>query len=103
MTAAPAGLAALLAALAAIGPFSIDTYLPAFPAMGAELGATQIEIQQTLTAYMVTFAAMALWHGALSDAFGRRRVIIIATSLFGAASLLCAVATSIEGLWIGRA
>lgn len=103
MTLSPAGLATLLAALAAIGPFSIDTYLPAFPAMGAELGATQIEVQQTLTAYMLTFALMALWHGALSDAFGRRRVIIVATSLFGAASLLCAFATSIEGLWVGRA
>lgn len=103
MTLSPARLAALLAALAAIGPFSIDTYLPAFPAMGVALGATQIEVQQTLTAYMVTFAMMALWHGALSDAFGRRRVIIVSTSLFGAASLLCALATSIEWLWIGRA
>lgn len=103
MTLSPAGLAALLAALAAIGPFSIDTYLPAFPEMGAALGATQLEVQQTLTAYMVTFALMALWHGALSDAFGRRRVIIVSTSLFGAASLMCALATSIEGLWLGRA
>lgn len=103
MTKAPAGLAALLAALAAIGPFSIDTYLPAFPEIGAALGATQIEVQQTLTAYMTTFAVMALWHGALSDAFGRRRVIIVTISLFGVASLLCACATSIEWLWIGRA
>lgn len=103
MAKAPAGLAALLAALAAIGPFSIDTYLPAFPEIGAALGATQIEVQQTLTAYMTTFAVMALWHGALSDAFGRRRVIIVTISLFGVASLLCACATSIEWLWIGRA
>lgn len=103
MTVSPAGLAALLAALAAIGPFSIDTYLPAFHEMGDALGATQLEVQQTLTAYMVTFAVMALWHGALSDAFGRRRVIIISTTLFGAASLLCALATSIEWLWVGRA
>lgn len=93
----------MLAALAAIGPFSIDTYLPAFPAMAADLGATRIEVQQTLTAYMVTFAAMALWHGALSDRFGRRNVILVATSLFGVASLLCAFATSIEWLWAGRA
>src|SRR5690554_5271567 len=96
-------IAALLAALAAIGPFSIDTYLPAFPEMAADLGATRIEVQQTLTAYMVTFAAMALWHGALSDRFGRRNVILVATSLFGVASLLCAFATSIEWLWGGRA
>lgn len=96
-------IAALLAALAAIGPFSIDTYLPAFPEMAADLGATRIEVQQTLTAYMVTFAAMALWHGALSDRFGRRNVILVATSLFGVASLLCAFATTIEWLWAGRA
>ncbi|MBA4742740.1 MAG: multidrug effflux MFS transporter [Azoarcus sp.] len=96
-------IAALLAALAAIGPFSIDTYLPAFPEMAADLGATRIEVQQTLTAYMVTFAVMALWHGALSDRFGRRNVILVATSLFGVASLLCAFATSIEWLWAGRA
>lgn len=96
-------LAALLAALAALGPFSIDTYLPAFPEMAAALGASQLEVQQTLTAYMVTFAGMALWHGALSDCFGRRVVIIVSTTLFAVASLLCAVASSIEWLWAGRA
>jgi DHA1 family bicyclomycin/chloramphenicol resistance-like MFS transporter len=96
-------LAMLLAALAAIGPFSIDTYLPAFLEMAEALDATQLEVQQTLTAYMVTFAAMALWHGAFSDRFGRRNVILVSTSLFGVASLLCAFATSIEWLWAGRA
>src|SRR5690554_7577022 len=83
-------IAALLAVLAAIGPFAIDTYLPAFPAMAQALGATQLQVQQTLTIYMVTFAGMALWHGALSDSFGRRRVVLVSTSLFGLASLVCA-------------
>lgn len=96
-------LAGLLAALAAIGPFAIDTYLPAFPAMERSLGATRLEVQQTLTAYMATYAMMVLWHGALADRFGRRRVIIIAMLGFAAASMVCAFATSIEWLWLGRA
>lgn len=103
MPASSPHLAMLLAALAAIGPFAIDTYLPAFPAMAASLSATQIEVQQTLTAYMVMFALMSLWHGVLSDCFGRRSVIIVATALFALASLVCALAPSIEWLWLGRA
>lgn len=103
MNVPPRGLAALLAAMTAIGPFSIDSYLPAFPAMAAGLGASPLEVQQTLTAYMATFSFMMLWHGALSDAFGRRRVLLAAFALFAAASLFCAFATRIEVLWLGRA
>lgn len=103
MSTAPRGLAPLLAALAAIGPFSIDTYLPAFPAMGESLGASAVAVQQTLTAYLITFAFMMLWHGALSDALGRRRVLLWAHALYTLASLFCAFATSIEMLWLGRA
>lgn len=101
--AATAGLAALLASLAMIGPFSIDTYLPAFPAMGAALDATPLEIQQTLTAYLAPFAVMMLWHGAISDALGRRRVILAGLAVYAASSLLCALAPSIEYLLLGRA
>ncbi len=95
--------AVLLAALAALGPFSIDTYLPAFPEIARSLSATQLEVQQTLTAYMATFAVMVLWHGALSDRFGRRAVLIGALSLFAVSSIVCALAPSIEWLWAGRA
>ncbi|MBI1771811.1 MAG: MFS transporter, partial [Burkholderiales bacterium] len=77
-----AGLATLLAALAMLGPFSIDTYLPAFPNIQATLNASALEVQQTLTAYMLSFAVMTLWHGALSDAFGRRNVILVALAVF---------------------
>ena len=67
----PRGIALLLASLAALGPFSIDTYLPSFQDIGESLHATPIEVQQTLSAYLLPFAVMALWHGAISDASGR--------------------------------
>ena len=98
----PRRLVFLLASLSATGPFAIDTYLPAFPAMAASLGATELQIQQTLPAYLFPFAFMMLWHGAVSDALGRRRVILTGLSLFTLASLLCALATSIEMLLFGR-
>ncbi len=102
MTHSPRRMAALLAAMTAIAPFSIDTYLPAFPDMAVSLGATQVEMQQTLAFYMAAFAFMMLWHGALSDALGRRRVLLVAFAIYVAASLFCVFATSIEQLWFGR-
>ena len=96
-------LAALLAALATVGPFSIDTYLPALHAIGTDLGASAVQTQQTLTAYMLPMAVMVLWHGAISDALGRKRVIVVSMLLFAAASVLCVFAGSIEVLLIGRA
>ena len=96
-------LAFMLAMLSAIGPFAIDAYLPAFPQIAAGLGATQLEVQQTLTVYMAALALMVLWHGALADRFGRRTVLLVLTLVFSAASLICALAPSIEWLWLGRA
>jgi MFS transporter, DHA1 family, multidrug resistance protein len=92
----------LLAALNTIGPFSVDTYLPAFPAIEAGLNATPLELQQSLTAYLLPFSFMMLWHGAISDTVGRKSVIIVGQFIFLLASLLCAVAPSIELLWAGR-
>ena len=100
---APRGIALLLASLAALGPFSIDTYLPSFPEIGESLNATPIEVQQTLTAYLLPFAIMALWHGAISDALGRRRVILVSLALFGLSLFGCLFATRIEHLWALRA
>ena len=99
----PRGIALLLAALSALGPFSIDTYLPSFHDIGESLQATPIEVQQTLTAYLIPFAIMALWHGAISDALGRRRVILVTLALFGLALAGCLFATRIEHLWVLRA
>jgi len=97
------GIALLLASLSALGPFSIDAYLPSFPDIADKLGASQIEVQQTLSVFLLSFATMTLWHGAISDRFGRRRVILIALALFGLASAGCAFATRIEHLWFWRA
>ena len=92
------GLAALLAALAAVGPFSIDAYLPSMPEIGRVFTAPPLLVQQTLTAYLAPFALMTLWHGAISDALGRRRVTLVALALFLLASLGCTLAWSIESL-----
>lgn len=100
--AASTAFALMLAALAMLGPFSIDTYLPAFPNIEASLHATSIEVQQTLTAYMLAFAAMILWHGALSDTYGRRTIILVSLAVFAVASLGCAAAHSVEYLWAFR-
>jgi DHA1 family bicyclomycin/chloramphenicol resistance-like MFS transporter len=95
-------LAALLAALAMLGPFSVDMYLPAFPAIGLEFDASPIAMQQTLSAYLFAFAFMMLWHGSLSDALGRRPVIIGSLGIYAVATLGCAIAGNIESLWLFR-
>jgi MFS transporter, DHA1 family, multidrug resistance protein len=95
-------LAVMLAALAMLGPFSIDTYLPAFPEIEQSLGASALQVQQTMTAYLLAFAVMILWHGALSDSLGRRNVILVSLVVFVVASFGCASAHSIQYLWAFR-
>ena len=85
-------LAVLLAMLGMLGPFSIDTYIPAFSAIARSLDASPVQMQQTLSAYLFGFAFMNLFHGALSDSFGRRPVILTGLAVFVLASLGCALA-----------
>ncbi len=96
-------LAFLLACLGMLGPFSIDTYLPAFTGIAQSVGATPVEMQQTLSAYLFGFAIMNLFHGALSDSFGRRPVVLWGIALFTVASAGCALADSIGALVFWRA
>ncbi len=96
-------LALLLACLATLGPFSIDTYLPAFSGIAASIGATPTQMQQTLSAYLFGFAIMNLFHGALSDSFGRRPVVLVGIAAFTIASAGCALADSIGALVFWRA
>lgn len=96
-------LAFLLACLGMLGPFSIDTYLPAFTGIAQSVGATPVEMQQTLSAYLFGFAVMNLFHGALSDSFGRRPVVLWGIAVFTIASAGCALADHIGTLVFWRA
>ena len=96
-------LAILLACLGMLGPFSIDTYLPAFAGIAGSIGATPVQMQQTLSSYLFGFAVMNLFHGALSDSFGRRPVVLWGLALFTLASAGCALADSIGALVFFRA
>jgi len=96
-------LSVLLASLGMLGPFSIDTYLPAFEGIARSTGATPVQLQQTLSSYLAGFALMNLFHGALSDSFGRRPVVMGGLIVFNIASIGCALSASIESLILWRA
>ena len=96
-------LAVLLACLGMLGPFSIDTYIPAFAGIARSLGATPVQMQQTLSAYLFGFALLNLFHGALSDSLGRRPVILWGIGVFTLASLGCALSQTIGQLVLFRA
>ena len=91
-------LIVLLASLSMIGPFAIDTFFPAFPAISGALGATPFQMQQTLSLYLVAYAVMSLLHGGLSDALGRKPVILGSMAVFTLASIGCSLAQSIDQL-----
>lgn len=96
-------LALLLGGLAMFGPFSIDTIFPAFPAIGTQLGANAVAMQQTISVYLIAYALTSLVHGPLSDAIGRRRVILGGLIVFALASAGCALATDLPTLLAFRA
>jgi MFS transporter, DHA1 family, multidrug resistance protein len=98
-----AGLTFILAALSWVGPFSIDTYLPSIPSIAKDLHAPTAQVQQTMTAFLFFFAIMSLWHGAISDAYGRRRLVLISLGIFFFASIGCALSRNITLLMCLRA
>lgn len=96
-------MAAVVAGLSMLGQFAIASYLPAFPVIADDMHVTGAQVQQSLTAYLLPFVLMMPWHGAISDALGRRRMILLGCALFTLGSLVCAGATGIWGLHVGRA
>jgi MFS transporter, DHA1 family, multidrug resistance protein len=92
----------VLALLTAIAPLATDMYLPALPDVAAELGATASHVQLTLTGFLVGLAAGQLVIGPLSDAWGRRRLLLGGTLLCLVASAACVVAPTIGVLVVAR-
>jgi MFS transporter, DHA1 family, multidrug resistance protein len=88
-------LVLVLGALIALGPLTIDMYLPAFPRIGDDLGASDSAVQLTLTGMLLGLAVGQLVIGPLSDAFGRRRPLVVGIATHAVASLACAVAPTI--------
>lgn len=99
----PLGLAVLLGVMSMISPFSIDTFFPSFRTMQAEFGIGPLEMQQALTAYLLPFAFTSLLHGPLSDALGRRPVVLWGIGIYTLASLACVFAPSYPVLLLFRA
>ena len=97
------GIAALLAALAMVSPFSIDTFYPSFPAISHEFSLTTWQIQQTITVYMLPFALMTLIQGPLSDALGRRPIVLVGLFVYSLASIACVFAPTFGFLLAFRA
>ncbi len=89
----------ILGALSTISPFSIDMYLPAFPQIAHDLGATPAQVSLSVSGYFVGLALGQLCYGPLLDRFGRKRPLYAGLSLFVLASLGCLTARS-PGLFV---
>ncbi|HEY6993210.1 MAG TPA: multidrug effflux MFS transporter [Xanthobacteraceae bacterium] len=91
-------LTALLALLTAVGPMSVDLYLPSLPEIGRAFGASVPQVQLTLSGYLFCFAVGQIVYGPISDHVGRKPVLLAALALYFAVCLGCAFAASIEML-----
>jgi MFS transporter, DHA1 family, multidrug resistance protein len=103
MSTFPAWLPLLLGFLTAVGPATTDMYLPAFPAIEGSFGAPAGSAQLTLAAWFAGLAVGQLSQGTLSDRFGRKRPLIVATAVYTLACLGCALAPSVQWLAAFRA
>jgi len=92
----------ILGSLTALGPFSIDMYLPGFPVIAHDLNTTAAKVSQTLSGYFVGISLGQLLYGPLLDRFGRKKPLFIGLAVYILASAGCAVATSVEQLIILR-
>jgi len=95
-------LVLVLGALSAIGPLTIDTYLPALPTLTAQLGATDAQAQTTITGLLIGLGLGQLVIGPLSDSFGRRKPLLIGLTGHALMSVLCALAPTITILAVTR-
>lgn len=98
----PRGLVFLLGTLAAVGPLSIDLYLPALPAIAVGLSATLEIVQYSITVFLAGFSFGMMFYGPISDRYGRRSIMLTGIALYIFASLVCMLATGAEQLIVGR-
>lgn len=92
----------ILGLVAAVGPFAIDMYLPAMPAIGVDLNASMQQVQWTIVAYFIAFGLAQLVYGPWADQAGRKPPLYTGLALFMAGTVVCAVAPSIGWLIAGR-
>lgn len=85
-------LTVVLGLLTAVGPLSVDMYLPSLPEIGRKLTASPAQVQLTISFYLVGFAVGQIVYGPLSDRHGRKPILLAALGLFSAAGLACAFA-----------
>jgi MFS transporter, DHA1 family, multidrug resistance protein len=95
-------LTLLLSFLTALGPLSMDMYLPSLPDIAHSLDASVVQAQLTIASYLFGFAVGQIIYGPTSDRFGRRPVLLIAVTLYGIATVACALAQSIDALIAAR-
>jgi DHA1 family bicyclomycin/chloramphenicol resistance-like MFS transporter len=94
-------LVLILGLLTAVGPFSIDMYLPGFPAIAADLNTDVATISLSLSSFFIGISAGQMLYGPLIDRFGRKKPLYIGITIYLIASIGCAMVTSADGLiWL---
>lgn len=96
-------ITAVLASLAMIGPFTIDTVFPGFASMGRDFDAGAPAMQQVTSIYLISFAVMSILHGPISDTLGRKPVMLTGLGLYVLATIACALSPSLPVLLVFRA
>ncbi|WP_256841592.1 multidrug effflux MFS transporter [Ornithinimicrobium cryptoxanthini] len=96
-------ITAVLAGLAMIGPFTIDTVFPGFASMGRDFGATDAAMQQVTSIYLLSFGLMSVLHGPISDTLGRKPVMLTGLGLYVLATIACALSPTLPVLLAARA
>ncbi|WP_203567955.1 multidrug effflux MFS transporter [Aestuariimicrobium ganziense] len=92
------GVTLVIAMLGMLGPFTVDTIFPGFAAVGEQFRVDEVAMQQVTSVYLLSFAAMSLLHGPISDAVGRRPVMITGLVLYALASIGCALSPNLGAL-----
>lgn len=92
----------LLGALTALGPLSIDMYLPSFPAIAAEMAVDRGAVERTLAVFLIGLALGQLAYGPISDRYGRRPPMLAGLVIYTLGSLGCALAASADSFTLWR-